>query len=118
MPVFEQIGGRERVVATVNRLAERIAQDTENNPAFVRLSSEESRDTLYTMLIHLLSGEYSRRGPEALALVAELRLSPKQARVLMHHVKRTLEEMGVAPDVVAEVMGMADLDFLNRGRKP
>lgn len=118
MSVFSLIGGKKQVLATVNQLSDRIMADPANNPCLSALSRAERRQTLYAMLVHLLSGEYHRRGEEALELVARLGLSPQEGRELARHVRNTLTEIGLDPDLIEKILFLADQQFLAAGQAP
>lgn len=121
LSVFDRIGGEAALMAAVDIFYAKVLADPLTRPFFQALDMPAQSRKQVAFMSWALGGpvEYKGRNLRAAhsGLVADRGLTDSHFDAVTAHLKATLEELGVAPDLVAEalaIVGGTRRDVLNR----
>jgi hemoglobin len=110
--LYERVGGERAVMAIVVYLYERLTKDELTSRFFVSLDIEAQTQKQIAFLSWALDGPVEYRGKDLGAahreLVEKQGLSDEHFDRVAFHLGGALREIGVEPDVVAEVLSRVD----------
>ena len=104
--LYEAIGGRAALVATVDVFYGRVLADAELGPLFPRGLSDRHRAYVITFLGEALGGPSRYRGPGMSAAHGRLGISDRHFDRAAAHLGATLHELGVPGDLTDRVIGI------------
>jgi hemoglobin len=105
--LFERIGGRGAVDAAVDIFYERVLADERIAHFFEGVDMNRQRGKQKIFLAYAFGGPVKYDGKDLRAGHAHLDLQEKHFAAVAEHLQATLEELGVADELVKEVMGIA-----------
>jgi len=105
--LFERIGGRGTIDAVVDVFYERVLGDARIVHFFEGVDMGLQRRKQKSFLACAFGGPVKYDGKDLRMGHAHLDLREKHFAAVLEHLQGTLEELGVAEDLVKEVMGIA-----------
>ncbi|MEM9749770.1 MAG: group 1 truncated hemoglobin [Pseudomonadota bacterium] len=110
--VFERLGGREAVSAAVNLFYDKVLADPLLAPMFEGVDMARQRSMQAHFLTMAFGGENAYAGADLRTaharLVADKGLTDVHFDAVVKHLAASLEELGVGPDLLAEVGATAE----------
>jgi hemoglobin len=118
--LFERLGGKPAVEAAVDIFYDKIMKDASISPFFSGVDMARQRGKQKIFMTMVFGGPVKYTGKDlrqAHAPLVKGGLGDKHFEAVAGHLQATLKELGVAPDLVNEVMvlvGSTRNDVLNR----
>lgn len=120
-PLFERIGGEPAIIATVAKLYEKILNDDTLIPFFSGIDVKKLRRSQAGFVSMAFGGpnNYSGKGlRNAHARLVTEGLSDMHFDAVAGHLQSSMEELGVAPELISEALAIVETtrdDVLGRG---
>jgi hemoglobin len=112
--LFERIGGKAAVDLAVDKFYDKVLADTRIQHFFDNMDMDKQREHQRAFLTYAFGGtnQYQGRSMREAhrGLVMNRGLNERHFRAVLENLEATLQELGVAPDLIAEVMAIAGGD--------
>lgn len=115
--LFDRLGGQPAVDAAVEIFYQRVLADPVVNGFFANTNMDSQRRKQQTFMTMAFGGPSRYAGKDMRAAHAHLDLTDAHFDAIAGHLKATLEQLGVAPDLVGDVLSIVETtrtDVLNR----
>lgn len=118
--LFERLGGAAAVDAAVERFYEKVMGDAKLKPFFTKTDMKQQRAKQKMFLTYAFGGAPNYSGRSMRAAHAEAvknGLNDEHFNAVAGHLQSTLKELGVADNLIGEVMAIAEstrTEVLNR----
>lgn len=103
---YAAIGGRDALIAAVDRFYDKLLADPELAPLFPRGAAERHRRYVVTILGEALGGPERYRGPDIVRTHGGLGISNAHFDRAGAHLAATLDELGVPGPLADHVVGI------------
>lgn len=109
--LFDRLGGEAAVDAAVDRFYEKVLADDRIRSFFESVDMNRQRQKQKNFLTYAFGGPVNYSGKSMRAahakLVSDGGLNESHFGAVAEHLQATLEDLGVAPDLIGEVMAIA-----------
>ncbi|MCY1030868.1 methyl-accepting chemotaxis protein [Corallococcus sp. BB11-1] len=116
--LFQRLGGKAALTATVQKLYARVMTDAQLKPLFRRADLVALQRQMIAFLTQHLGGPGVYRGPPMRELHAELDLRPHHFERVAEHLASVLDELDVSGPVAREVLAAVGTQEEDRARRP
>ncbi len=106
-PLYQRLGGKDALDATVNRFYERVLADDRISHFFESVDMEGQRNKQKRFLAVVFGANENWEGKGMRAAHAHLTLTEEHFSAVAENLQGALEDLGVAADLVSEVMAIA-----------
>jgi len=103
---YAAIGGRDALIAAVDRFYDKLMADPALGPLFPRGAGERHRRYVVTILGEALGGPERYRGPDIARTHCGLGISDAHFELAGAHLAATLDELGVPGPLADHVIGI------------
>ena len=104
--MYDKIGGKAAMKTAVDRFYARVLDDKSLRPFFEGTDMEVQRSKQAAFLAYALGGVENWKGKNMLEAHKHLTLTEDDFGAVARHLEDTLEELGVAGDVIADAMSV------------
>jgi hemoglobin len=104
--LFARLGGEAAIEAAVVRFYDKVMADPTLSPFFAHLDLENQIRKQIAFLTLAFGGPNNYTGRQLRTAHAPLGLSEQHFDAVANHLKDTLEELGVDPSTIGEVLGV------------
>jgi hemoglobin len=105
--LYVRIGGKPALEAAVDRFYERVLADDRISHFFRSVDMEGQRKKQKRFLAYAFGANENWGGKSMREAHAHLKLTEEHFGAVAGHLQGTLEDLGVAPNLIAEVMAIA-----------
>lgn len=107
LTLFEKIGGRDAVNAAVDSFYEKVLADDRIKHFFDTVDMKRQRGHQKAFLTYAFGGAPNYEGRSMREAHKHLKLEEIHFTAVAENLQKTLQELGVADDLIAEVMAIA-----------